>query len=96
MKTAARTDEPPALWTAEDVGRLLRCDPRTVRRKTKSDGLPFIRTGRNRMLFSPGDVNRWLDSRATVLDPEPSSKPAPAVIFPAWDGVRRAGRKRGG
>lgn len=95
MATKTAIDD-PVLWTAEDVARVLRCEPRTVRRKTKTDGLPFIRTASNRMLFDPAKVRRWLEERATTLDAEPRAKASPGTTpgFAAWDGVRRAGRKR--
>jgi len=91
---ATTKEEPTTLWTAEDVARMLHCDPRTVRRKTKTDGLPFIQTAKNRILFNPADVNRWLAMRTTTIKPTASQPPVAEPAFPAWDGVKRTGRRR--
>lgn len=91
-------DEIAGLWPAEDVAKVLRCEPRTVRRKTKTDGLPFVRTGSNRMLFDPAAIRNWIAARSTIL--APIARPGPALhnatlrSATSWDGVKRSGRSR--
>lgn len=57
------------LWTTEEVARLLRIDPSTVRRwraERPPQGPPFIRLSGRVVLYDAADVQDWLDARRTI------------------------------
>jgi excisionase family DNA binding protein len=94
---------PSDLLTAAEVARWLRRTVHTVYLWTRTQGLPYHRLGPRGKLFSRADVQRWLDDRKTVELPrggarEPAQRatPQPVVTMPAWDGVRRRGKRLAG
>ncbi|MEE4546262.1 helix-turn-helix domain-containing protein [Streptomyces sp. V4-01] len=57
------------LLTTEEMARLLRVDPSSVRRwraERPPQGPPFIRLSDRVVLYDAGDVQDWLDERRTV------------------------------
>ncbi|MEE4544098.1 helix-turn-helix domain-containing protein [Streptomyces sp. V4-01] len=57
------------LLTTEEVARLLRVDPSTVRRwrtEQPPQGPPFIRLSERVVLYDAGDLQTWLDERRTT------------------------------
>jgi hypothetical protein len=54
------------LLTTEEVARLLRVDPSSVRRwraEQPPQGPPFIRLSERVVLYDTGDLRAWLDGR---------------------------------
>lgn len=57
------------LLTTEEVARLLRVDPSSVRRwraERPPQGPPFIRLSERVVLYDTGDLQSWLDERRTT------------------------------
>jgi hypothetical protein len=57
------------LLTTEEVARLLRVDPSSVRRwraEQPPQGPPFIRLSERVVLYDAGDLRVWLDERRTI------------------------------
>ena len=57
------------LLTTEEVARLLRVDPSSVRRwraERPPQGPPFIRLSERVILYNSQDLQEWLDERRTV------------------------------
>jgi Helix-turn-helix domain len=57
------------LLTTEEVARLLRVDPSSVRRwraEQPPQGPPFIRLSDRVVLYHAGDLQDWLDERRTA------------------------------
>ncbi|MEC3998019.1 helix-turn-helix domain-containing protein [Actinacidiphila sp. DG2A-62] len=65
------------LLTTEEVARLLRVDPSSVRRwraEQPPQGPPFIRLSERVVLYAAQDLQHWLDTRRTT--PHPRQKAA--------------------
>ncbi|MFF7159640.1 helix-turn-helix domain-containing protein [Streptomyces sp. NPDC008139] len=70
---AAEADPPrpqaPRLLTTEEIARLLRVDPSSVRRwraERPPQGPPFIRLSERVVLYDAGDLQTWLHERRTT------------------------------
>ncbi len=58
-----------SLLTTEDVARMLRLDPSTLRRWRTAhpvQGPPFVQISERVTVYRPEDVDEWLLSRRTV------------------------------
>jgi predicted DNA-binding transcriptional regulator AlpA len=56
------------MLTAEEVARLLRVDPSSVRRWRAArppQDPPFVRLSERKVLYDTADIQRWLDQRRT-------------------------------
>lgn len=76
--SVTNTDETPGylqasrLLTTEEIARLLRVDPSSVRRwraERPPQGPPFIRLSERVVLYDAGDLQTWLDERRTAPGP---------------------------
>jgi hypothetical protein len=59
----------PQLLTAEEIARLLRVDPSSVRRWRAArppEGPPFIRMSERVVLYDAEDLRAWLGARRTT------------------------------
>jgi phage terminase Nu1 subunit (DNA packaging protein) len=59
---------PGALMTTEELARLMKVDPSTVRRwrtSTPVQGPPFIRLSARVVKYDPDDVRTWLERHRT-------------------------------
>ena len=60
------TQPPEALWTVNDVARILRTSPNAVYKLAAKKRIPQIRFGR-KILFRPDEIRGWLDDHTIPL-----------------------------
>ena len=54
------------LITIKQVAQRLHCSTRTLQRRMKYDGFPFVRVGKRAYLFNWSKVSSWLEARETT------------------------------
>lgn len=96
MTTSAEPMEP--LMTAEEVGEVLRCSARMVKRYARIEGLPKVTIGR-RFLFHRDKLDRWIAARestcAAVAPPNDCTSTQPKARGPRHP-AESAGRRKFG
>ncbi|MYS24667.1 helix-turn-helix domain-containing protein [Streptomyces sp. SID4948] len=61
------------MLTTQEVARLLRVDPSSVRRwrsQQPPQGPPFVRLSQRKVLYDAADLQHWLEQRRTDTEQE--------------------------